>query len=148
MFGASMIFRQLVKWDGTEYLLLVRSTGPATKAWAWVDAERRNPVSPAEVTSLRDAFLDEPVIGLGRPVALLELRRFYEALVAMGAPQDKILKRFGTHEPRKCVDCKKLTIDGYAGPRCKPCYEHFVRTARVRNAGLYSVQGGRMSGAR
>ena len=101
-----------------------------------------------DVPRLRDLYLAQASANDGRPADLEELRRLYDVLVAMGADRHQILHRFGTNEPRRCVDCRSMTIDGYPGPRCTPCHEDFVRTARVRNAGLYDVSGGRMSGSR
>lgn len=144
----SMIHRQSVLYQGVEYLLLYRYCRQPAKSSAWVDAMRIEAVDRDLVPKLRDSYLAQSAEKFGRPSDLDELRRLYEVLLAMGATRDRILGRFGTHEPRRCVDCRQMTIDGYSGPRCEPCYEHFVRTARVRNAGLHDVSGGRMSGAR
>ena len=143
-----MIHRQSVFYQGVEYLLLYRCCRQPAKSSAWVDALRCNPVDPELIPKLRDSYLAQSVNEFGRPVDLEELHRLYEVLLAMGADPDQILSRFGTHEPRRCVDCQQMTIDGYSGPRCKPCYEHFVRTARQRNMGVNDVSGGRMSGSR
>jgi hypothetical protein len=143
-----MLLRHSVTCEGAEYVLVYRLSSHASTGWAWVDAIRRNPAAPDHVERLRDTFLSQEVSVHGRPTCLVELRRLYEILKAMGARPEKILQRFGVHEPRKCRDCRMLTIDGYSGPRCATCHEHFVRTARQRNAGLSDVTGGRMSGGR
>jgi hypothetical protein len=128
-----MISRYSVFCEGQEYVLLCNFTGAAAKSWAWVDGRSSERVSLADVERLRDSFLaQEP--GLGKPQTPRELRRLYEVLRSMGAPEGLILRRLGPHVPRKCVDCKKLTTGGYAGPRCDSCHEQFVRTGRVRNA--------------
>ena len=142
-----MLLRQSVTCDGIEYLLLYRPTGRASQGWAWVDGIRRNEVDPADVPRLRDAFLAQDVAVHGRPASLPELRRLHDILKSMGADPSLVRKRLGTPEPRKCVDCRSITIDGYPGPRCTPCHEQFVRTSRLRNAGLHDVSGGRMSNA-
>lgn len=143
-----MILRQSVTWNGIEYLLLYRPNGVASKGWAWVDALRSNPVSAEEAERLRDLFLEQSLAEHGRPTASNELKRLYEILLAMGATHSQIQRRLGVHRPRRCYDCLQITVDGYPGPRCKPCHEQFVRTARLRNAGSNEFSGGRMSGAR
>jgi len=143
-----MIHRQTVIYNGAEYLLLYRCSRQASQSWALVDALRLNPVEPEDVPRLRDLYLAQASATDGRPADLEELRRLYDVLLAMGADHTQIRRRFGTNEPRRCVDCCSMTIDGYPGPRCKPCHKTFVRTARLRNAGLYDVSGGRMSGSR
>jgi hypothetical protein len=141
----TMLLRQTVLCDGIEYLLVYEPKGHSSKGWAWIDAVRRNPVDLSQATRLRDAFLaqEEPVHG--RPT---ELQRLQQILLAMGASPDQVRKRLGGHLPCKCVDCRDITTDGYPGPRCTPCHEKFVRTARLRNAGNNDVSGGSMSGSR
>jgi hypothetical protein len=140
---------QSVICEGVEYRLLYRPTGPASKCWAWVKARTIVRVDLEDVEKLRDAFLAKDDLSrIGKATPPRELRRLYEVLLSMGAPRDLILRRLGIHEPRKCTDCKQFTTDGYSGPRCEPCHELFVRTARVRNAGNKDVSGGSMSGSR
>jgi len=103
-----MIHRQTVICDGAEYLLLYRCSRQAAKSWAWVDALRRNPVGPEAIPKLRDAYLAQASAKYGRPADLEELRRLYEVLIAMGAHRIQILRRFGTKEPRRCVDCRSM----------------------------------------
>jgi len=135
--------------EGVEYYLLYRPTGPVAKCWTWVDARNIAKVPLQQVESLRDSLLaDDDLSRVGRATPPRELRRLYEVLLSMGAPRDVILKRLGIHEPVKCTDCKEFTADGYAGPRCEPCHEQFVRTARIRNAGNNDVSGGSMGGSR
>ena len=143
-----MILRQSVNWNGIEYLLLYHPSGAASKGWAWVDALRSNPVSPEETESLLSLFLQQSLAEHGRPAALSELKRLYEILLAMGATHTQIERRLGVQQPRRCRECKEISIDRYPGPQCKPCYEQFVRTGRLRNAGNNDVAGGRMSGSR
>lgn len=138
------MLRQAVTLDGIEYMLVYKTSGRASRGWAWVDAIRRNEVDPADVPRLRDAFLADDGVVSGRPA---ELKRLSDILAVMGASPDRIRKRLGTHLPRNCVDCRTVTVDGYPGPRCRACHEQFVRTGRLRNAGLHDVSGGRMSNA-
>lgn len=142
-----MIPQQSVTYDGTEYLLLYRKTGPVAKSWRWVASGSYDPVALSDIERLRDLFLAQDPSSLGPSATPRELKRLYEILLAMGGPKELILRRLGSHEPRSCVDCGQLTTCGYAGPRCEHCHEQFVRTARVRNAGNKEVQGGRMGGS-
>ena len=138
--------RQSVTCDGIEYLLLYRPTGRASQGWAWLDGADK--ADPADVPRLRDAFLAQDVALHAPPASLPEMRRLYEILEAMGADPSLIRKRLGAPKPQRCVHCRRLSIDNYPGPRCKPCHEQFVRTSRLRNAGLHDWSGGRMSNAR
>jgi hypothetical protein len=140
-----MHLRQSVISEGVEYFLLYRLTGTPATCWAWVDAVTRCRVSPEDVERLRDAFLSDDTVGLGRSTPPREVRRLYEVLISMGAPRDRILRRLGVHEPRKCVGCREFTTDGYAGPRCEMCHEQFVRTSRIRNTTNTEVSGGSMN---
>jgi hypothetical protein len=141
-----MITRYTVIHEGQEYLLLCRPTGAAAKCWTWVEAGSLDRVSFADVERLRDIFLAQAP-GLSRAATPRELRRLYEIFLSMGAPKQLILRRLGNHVPRKCVDCRSLTTDGYVGPRCEKCHEQFVRTGRVRNA-AYSSSSRKSRGAR
>lgn len=134
-------------YDGVEYLLLYRPTGQASKGWGWVDAINRAEVDPSDVARLRDAYLSQDVSVHGRPSSLPELRRLSAILKAMGAEPARIRTRLGDFEQKRCVQCRKFTNDRYPGPRCTVCHEQFVRTGRLRNAGLHDVSGGRMGNA-
>jgi hypothetical protein len=142
-----MLTRYSVFHEGQEYVLLCKPTGPAAKCWTWVEAHSLDRVSLADVERLRDIFLAQDP-ELGKSATPRDLRRLYEILLSMGAPEQLILRRLGPHVPKKCRDCKHLTSDGYAGPRCEKCHEQFVRTGRVRNAGNREVSGGSMNQSR
>jgi hypothetical protein len=128
-----MLTRYSVFHEGQEYVLLCKPTGPAATCWTWVEARSLDRVLLADVERLRDIFLAQDP-ELRKSATPRDLRRLYEILLSMGAPEQLILRRLGAHVPKKCRDCKQLTTDGYAGPRCEKCHEQFVRTGRVRNA--------------
>ena len=128
-----MIPQQSVIYDGYKFLLFYRKTGPVKKSWNWVRSGSYEPASLSVLELLRDMYLAQDVSELGPSPTPQELSRLYQVLLAMGGPQDLILRRLGIHEPRKCVDCKQITTSGYSGPRCESCHEQFVRLSRIRN---------------
>lgn len=139
-----MLLRQSVTCDGIEYVLVYRPTGRGSQGWAWVDGVRRNEVDPADVPLLRDAFLAQDVAVHGRPASLPEVRRLHEILKSMGADPTHIRKRLGIPEPRKCVDCRSITIDGYPGPRRHAMNSLSVPAASETRGYMMCLAGGRV----
>lgn len=124
-------YRQTIRCDGAPYTLPYRPHGSVRNSWAWVDYHSGNVVSIEMVDKLRDLFVEDGLASVAKRTPPQELRRLYEVLLSMGAPRMTVISRMGCHLPKKCITCKELTTDGYAGPRCANCHEHSVRTHRL-----------------
>ncbi len=141
-----MITRYSVFDEGQEYVLLCKAQEIAAQSWTWVYGRSLDRVSLADVERLLDIFLRKTQ-DLGRQPHRENFKGSTRCSARWGQPENLILRWLGAHVPRKCVDCRKLTTDGYPGPRCESCHEQFVRTGRLRN-GTYNNVSRKSHGAR